>query len=92
VVQEPLPQKLATHHRKELERLELRELVELSLNMKWLKEMHALRNVTMHAERDPGFDVKVAAKKALYGFFERRGRDLAAILDARDAVKRVGRG
>jgi hypothetical protein len=46
------------------------------------------------ARVEPGifwFDPRAAAKRELFGFFERKGKDLAPILDARDAVRAVGK-
>jgi hypothetical protein len=39
-----------------------------------------------------GFDPRAAARKALFAFFERRGKDLGPILDARDAVRKMSVG
>ncbi|MGO8995160.1 MAG: hypothetical protein ACLQVI_17735 [Polyangiaceae bacterium] len=83
-------QSFATHHRRDLEALGLGELVKLSLNMKWLKETHALRNVTTHMDPRAAVDPRKEARRALFAFFERQGKDLGGILDARDAVRRVG--
>ena len=58
--------------------------------MKWLKETHALRNVTTHMDPRAAVDPRKEARRALFAFFERQGKDLGGILDARDAVRRVG--
>jgi hypothetical protein len=87
-----LVQSFATHHRRDLEAVGLGELVKLSLKMKWLEETHELRNATTHMDPRVAFDPRAAARKALFAFFERRGKDLGPILDARDAVRRVGTG
>jgi hypothetical protein len=82
----------ATHHRRDLEKLGLGALVKLSLNMGWLKDVHALRNVTTHMGPHGAQDPRAEARRQLFAFFERQGKDLVPILDARDAVQRVGRG
>ncbi len=57
--------------------------------LKWLKQTHELRNVTTHMDRRVGFDPRAEARKALFAFFERQGKDLGPILDAKDAVRRL---
>jgi hypothetical protein len=84
-----LVKSLAASHRRELAPLGLQPLIDLSLDTKWLTELQDLRNVTTHWKGREGMDPKLEAKKALYAFFDRRGKDLMPILDARDAVRRA---
>ena len=56
--------------------------------MEWLKEIHALRNVTTHMVRTERRTPRVEARRQLFAFFGRPGKDLVPILDARDAVQR----
>ena len=82
----------ANKYGRDLDALGLGKLAGLARDTKWMKwfeGVHALRNVTVHAERAVAFDPRVAARDALFGFFERKGRELGAVLDARDAVRGV---
>jgi hypothetical protein len=75
--------RLVNQHQRDLERLELAPLVKLATSLRWFEDTKALRHAPAHG-RDAD---KVVLRRALFAFFEERGRWLVPVVEAREAVE-----